>query len=273
VPHNRERRSDRIYLTLAIKVAGTDALGVSFVDDAQTVIVNRDGAKILASRKLAPEQEVSIHCLETGGDAVGRVVGQMGEELDGYYYGIKFIDSTSNPWGIDFPAIERGNRSVGRAVLECVGCHAREIVYLDEFEIEVLEANASIARECTRCTQSTLWKKSLAEAPPAPKPETALEKRREPRRELRVRASIRSLEFGEEIVWTRNVSRGGLCFESRRHYDPDSRVEVAIPYSSGGGNIFLPARIARVQALTSSDVVLCGVSYIRDPRSLGRHTR
>ncbi len=61
----------------------------------------------------------------------------------------------------------------------------------------------------------------------------------------------------------RNVSRSGLCFEGRRVYPKDSQVEVAIPYSSGGGNIFLPARIARVQNLPTGAITLYGAEYVR----------
>ncbi len=270
---DEERRSDRINLTIPIRVAGTDAVGYSFVDDARTVVVTRHGAKILAARKLAPDQEVSIHCVLTGLEVDARVLGQIGEEVDGYYYGVSFLDDSANPWGIQFPALETGKVAVGRAVLECVGCKTREVAYLDEFEVEVLEANSSITRYCMRCTESTLWKKSKVETVTAEpeveeaEAETGQEKRREPRRELRVRACIRSQEFGDEIVWTRNVSRGGLCFESLRRYAAHWKVDVSIPYSPGGGNIFLPARIARVQGMTASDVVLCGVAYIRNPRT------
>lgn len=264
----KERRSDRVYMTVPIRIAGTDAMGFSFVEEAWTVVVSRHGAKILASRKLVPDQEVSVHCAETGADADARVLGQIGEEPQGIYYGISFLDDAANPWGIEFPPLDKGKEAVGRAVLECVGCHKREVVHLDEFEIEVLEANDAINRYCMKCTESTLWKKSLGEAlsasePAAVESTAGQEKRREPRRDLRVRACIRSVEFGEEIVWTRNISRGGLCFESLRAYAVNWKVEVSIPYSPGGGNIFLPARIARIHRLASAGVALCGVSYIR----------
>jgi hypothetical protein len=271
VETSEERRSDRIYINLPIKIAGTDALGSSFVDEARTVIVNRHGAKIVAARKLAPDQELNVHCPGTHADADARVLGQIGKDKEGYFYGIVFLDTKVNLWGIEFPAIEKGKDAVGRAVLECVGCHTREVAYLDEFEIEVLEANNSITRYCMRCTESTLWKKASGEAQEAAVAKPAVvsagqEKRREPRCELRVQACIRCEEFAEEVVWTRNVSRGGLCFESRRDYRVNWKVEVSIPYSQGGGNIFRPGRIARVQRLSSGDLYLYGVAYARNPR-------
>ena len=83
------------------------------------------------------------------------------------------------------------------------------------------------------------------------------------RRDLKVIACIRSREFGEDLVRARNVSRSGLCFESRRSYEKDWEIHAAIPYSSGGGNIFLPAKIVRVQRLTHDVLNLYGVTYVR----------
>ncbi len=274
--HQDVRRSDRIAIELPIKVAGTDALGASFVDEARAIVVARHGARILSPRKLVPDQEISIHCLTTGQEGDARVVGQIGEELDGYYYGVSFLNPDVNPWGIEFPALGKGGEGevVGRIVLQCLGCQMREVAHLDEFEIEVLEANSSLTRYCMRCTQTTLWKKSSGEPSPAPAPDNAPavevkdhEKRREPRRELRVRACIRSVEFGDEVVWTRNISREGLCFESQRGYSQGWKIEVAVPYSPGGGNIFLPARVARIQAIRPGEISLCGVSYIQRPHA------
>jgi hypothetical protein len=271
--HDDGRRSDRIALQLPIRVAGTDAMGASFVHETRTLVISRHGARILLPRKLVPDQEVNVHCLATGQECDARVVGQIGEELDGYYYGVSFLNPDANPWGIEFPALDPSGQAVGRIVLQCLACQTHEVAHLDEFEIEVLEANSALTRYCMRCTQSTLWRKSEApsaahpvSAPaPATEPES-LEKRREPRRELRVRACIHSVEFSEEIVWTRNISRGGLCFETPRRYAQGWKIEVAVPYSPGGGNIFLPARIARIQRIQASGLTLCGVSYIRNPR-------
>ncbi|HET7213374.1 MAG TPA: PilZ domain-containing protein, partial [Terriglobia bacterium] len=139
---------------------------------------------------------------------------------------------------------------------------------LDGFELEVLESSESLSRFCRRCTDTTMWKKSY-EPLPAPQPEieaapiNGQERRRELRREVRTVACIRSREFGEELVKVRNVSRSGLCFEGRRTYVKDWKIEVAIPFSSGGGNIFLPARIARVQDVPSGSITLFGVEYVR----------
>jgi hypothetical protein len=43
------------------------------------------------------------------------------------------------------------------------------------------------------------------------------------------------------------------------------KIEVAIPYSQVGGNIFLAARVARIQGIEGGNVILCGVSYLHSP--------
>ncbi len=271
VEHEDVRRSDRIAVELALEVLGTDANGRDFFEAARTTLVAQHGAKIVMARKLAPQQEITLRCLGTGREAVGRVVGQTGAAEAGYSYGISLLKPEPNFWGIDFPPLSESKDAVGRVVLECQACHFKEVAYLDEFELEVFEVNQSLSRHCKRCTDATVWKRSFGEptAEPVktpPPPVTSAErpeKRREPRRELRVSACVRSKELGEDIVTTRNVSRGGVCFESSRRYAHGARIEVAVPYAQGGGNIFVTGRIAwAAQASPGTETNLYGVAYL-----------
>jgi hypothetical protein len=261
------RRSDRVSVELPIQMFGSDATGRVFFEEGRATVVNRDGAKIEVARKLAPQQELTIKCLETGREAEVRVVGQIEAGPQGYTYGISLIDPETNPWGIEFPPIAESEDAIGRAVLECLACHTREVTYLDDFELEVLEANQSLSRHCKRCSDASVWKKSFAEVAPEPEPADSKpppeprEKRREPRRPLRVNACVRSTEFGDDIVLTRNISHGGLCFESTKGYSEGWKIEAAVPYSKGGGNIFLAGRIAWKQSLPGEQMVY-GVAYI-----------
>jgi len=78
-----------------------------------------------------------------------------------------------------------------------------------------------------------------------------------------MKACIRHPGFGEEIVIVKNLSRGSLSFISFKDYLEGSRIEVAVPYSVGRANIFVPARIIRVQELTAKGGINYGVAYIR----------
>lgn len=268
VIEHKVRQSERISLALAVQVTGSNLFGDVFLCEGWTEVVSQNGARIRLKQSLAPDQEITVLCTETGQEAVARVVGRVNEKSKQNVYGIMLLDPEKHPWGINFPPRGDSAGAVGRIVLECLACHVRELVYLDGFELEVLESSESLSRFCRRCTDTTMWKKSY-EPLPAPQPEieaapiNGQERRRELRREVRTVACIRSREFGEELVKVRNVSRSGLCFEGRRTYVKDWKIEVAIPFSSGGGNIFLPARIARVQDVPSGSITLFGVEYVR----------
>ena len=265
---HKPRQSERITLALPIQVTGSNLFGDVFLCDAWTEVVSRNGARIRLTQTLAPDQEITVHCPETGKEAAARVVGRVNGKSKQSVYGIMLLNPEAPPWGINFPPRADSAGAVGRVVLECLACHTRELAYLDGFELEVLESNETLSRFCRRCANSTLWRKSFEPLPPPqtdtdPSPGNGHERRREPRREMRTVACIRSREYGEELVKVRNVSRNGLCFEGRREYEEGWEIEAAIPFSSGGGNIFLPARIARIQHVSPGVVTLYGVEYIR----------
>jgi len=263
-----KRTGDRIELEMPIEVAGTDCVGLEFFDRTRTLVISRHGGKIALGRKLAPQQEVTIRCLASGREAVACVVGQIEKCSESYCYGFKFLDEKDNIWDIEFPPLSDFEGAIGRMALVCMGCKIREVIYLDAFELEVLEANGYLSRPCKRCRDASIWRKSPGEmpgpegaTPPLPVPVQFQNKRREARREMRITACVRTDRFGQDLVKTRNVSRGGLCFTSPREYVTGEALEVALPYSPGGGNIFLPAKIARFQFLASEGTRIYGVVY------------
>lgn len=261
------RRSERVWTQLAIRIAGEDGTGRAFVEDARTAAVSRHGAMLVTDRKLFPNQELSVRCLATGKESDARVVGMIRKESAQSFYGIELQSDASSVWGIEFPPPGNPETTVGRILLQCGLCKTQQVSYLNDFEIEVLEADEKVSRHCKKCGDMTMWKKigtadGRPVVAPAPATKVGADKRREPRREIRVAACVRCNHFGsEDLVDTRNVSRGGLCFASKRVYAPGWAIEVAVPYSAGGGNIFLPARIARAQYLPSEQTKLYGVAY------------
>lgn len=103
----------------------------------------------------------------------------------------------------------------------------------------------------------------VAPAPPAP---DANGRRVNRRKHVRVRvafhACVRQGESGDDLVECQNVSKGGLCFQSRRDYALDSVIEVAAPYSPGEPALFVPAKIMRCERLGDSELFRYGVAYI-----------
>lgn len=276
VKEYKVRRSERVSLALPIEVSGRDFFGDPFQCQGSTEMVSQHGARILLKQKLVPDQEIVIRCIDSDKKAVARVVASVNGKANGKSkensYGVELLNPETPPWNINFPPRGDSAGAVGRIVLECLSCQTRELAYLDGFELEVLESNGTVSRFCKRCLETSIWKKSFDSLPPVSTTSQGVpkngngngqERRGQTRHNVRVIACIQSQQFGEELVKIRNVSRSGLCFEGRRNYDKDLEIQVAIPYSSGGGNIFVPARIARLQPLSPSRLTLYGVEYIR----------
>lgn len=276
---NDARKSDRIPLELGITVSGTDCLGEGFVEQTRTTMLGRNGAKILLRRKLVPEQEINIRCLKTGRETDARVVGQTGGDAEVYSYGVELLDPNVDLWDIQFPPAEETQAAVGRVLLECVRCRRQELAYLDEFEMEVLEATHFLSRHCSRCNDTNLWIRPTAsegEAPAPPSappnlpeaaPRAAVAKRthddrKHVRMDLEVDVCIRHQQYGEEIARTVNVSRGGFRFKSHKGYGQGWVIEAALPYSPGAANIFTPGRIVYVGELPAENIYVYGVMYI-----------
>jgi len=289
----RLRRSDRVSISIPVEIFGADFSGEHFVEQSRTVLVSRHGATVVMSRKLGPDLELILRRPGTKKEALVRVVGQIGGQHDGYIYGLALMDQNVNLWNIYFPALLEGQSAVGRALLECGRCKNREIVYMDEVEAEVFEANLCLQRTCGQCGHASIWKPVpaelqeealpppaaetsgqdaasgadpealVAEAPPAEPPPSVVSRRKNLRIKSNMPACIRQPGFDEEVVTCEDVSRGGLCFKSPKRYFLGSRIEVAIPYAAGAANIFVPARIVYTQELTKESVYKYGVSYLK----------
>jgi hypothetical protein len=183
--------------------------------------------------------------------------------------------------------------------MECSSCKARETVEHSDLESDVYFINEGIFRFCKRCGSSTFWKRASedAEETPAmvedsprlssayayidveeepepasatvadPKPATRQENRRKHvRTRANFRACVRSFAFGDDIVACEDISRGGLCFRSRKAYTVKFKVEVAAPYAEGVQNFFVPGEIVHVEE-TKEKMLRCGVAYLRSSRS------
>jgi hypothetical protein len=48
----------------------------------------------------------------------------------------------------------------------------------------------------------------------------------------------------QELTQLLDISRGGICFRSKRQYSVQAWIRVAVPYTPDAANIFVPGRIA-----------------------------
>jgi hypothetical protein len=269
------RRGDRVYREVAIQIVSTEADGREFVEESQTLVVGRHGAKILSRHALVSHQEIVIRCHETGKESPARIVGQIGGDAEGYYYGVELLNPELNLWGIEFPPLSHAEAALGRALLGCVRCGNQELTYLDEFAVEVLLANDSLWRQCKKCGDTTLWQRVTSqgsrEVRTKPKPEAdqiapprrrTRDERKHVRLRLKIEVCIRHPQHGEEVVETEDISRGGIRFRSCRHYTVGEVIHAALPYAPRAANIFAPMRIMYAEELPGEGVTAYGVAYI-----------
>jgi len=277
---NKQRRSDRIAMSIPIRVSGRDEEGQDFAVESRTVILSRHGATIILKQNLRPDQDLKITLRRRSKGASFRVVGRIGGESDGFVYGVAQLDPHVDLWGIGFPPTSDAKRVLGRLLMECTTCKYQEIAYMNELEVQVFQANQDLTRPCEKCRKATVWKAARdesAEAAPAsgeesaaaPQPST-VGRRRNTRVNTRLLACVRQPGFSDEVVMTENMSRGGLCFRTNKAYVSGSPIEVAVPFSAGGANIFVTARVAHVMRKETDNVFRVGVAYVQGDELLRR---
>jgi len=282
------RTSDRLFTETPINISGTDPAGRPFEENTRALVLSRRGARIISRQALVPEQKLTIRCLKTGLEAAVQVVGPIMGEAEGCHFGVAFLQPEVNIWGIHFPLLDGTEKPAARLVLECLDCHAQEVVHLDVLELEVFLANQSLIRSCPNCKKPTLWTQfsSREESTPleraAPSSGHTIQERKSPSREesvplesaaspsgqttqgrksprinLQVEVCLRHSDYGQEVVTSENISRGGFRIRSDKDYPLGTVVEAALPYSPGAPNIFTPARLVykseEAQRLEGSD--------------------
>jgi hypothetical protein len=86
-------------------------------------------------------------------------------------------------------------------------------------------------------------------------------RRKYPRTKVSYKACVRRSGFTDDVVTCEDMSKGGLCFRSRKKYFERAAIEVAVPYSPGANAIFVPAEIVWVAEITKDKLYKCGVAY------------
>jgi hypothetical protein len=281
------RRSDRVSLTLLLEASGKNAKGEEFTAPSRTLLLNRAGAVIILDQELAPEQFVHLQRRaphESHRKGQVRVVGQFGRQKDGFLYGIEMPDASMDLWGVEFPAIAESTEAVARMLLECTYCRSREVVHMNELELRAFETNRGIARHCKTCGVPSIWTQAPHEdedklAPrkrrggadgPGAVPESGEQRGRERLRlKTRLTACIRQPGADDELAVCEDISPIGMCFRSKRRYESDATIDVAVPYSPDAANIFLPARVVYSEQMPKAGLFRHGTEY----RRIGARTR
>lgn len=266
---------------MPIFVLGTDTAGKAFLEDAKTVSVSEHGAAVVLKRALPVNDKIVLRRPKVRREAACRVVGEIGGQSDAYVYNVAFLKSDETFWNISFPPLADDKDTAGRTLLQCELCGARKVVHLQPMELEVYNANQKLSLRCDACRKTTIWieaahepaaehaparaEPAAGESPPHPPPvpPRTRNERKHPRISTRMPVGIRQAAFDEDVATTVNISRGGVCFKSRRRYHTGSYIQIAVPYSSSGVNIFVPARVTRSSEIPSEKMFLHGVVFLK----------
>jgi hypothetical protein len=277
-----QRRSDRVSLTLLLEASGKDLNDQEFAQPARTMQINRTGAVIVLDRDLRADQHILIRRLaptEKNRQSQIRIVGQFGRQEEGYVYGVEILQPENDVWAIEFPHIAESQEAVARMLLECTYCRAREVVYLNELELRGFEGTRGIARYCKTCGVPSIWsqaphesEKKLAsraarsrgaQAPGGIPPGGDQRERGRLRMRTRLTACVRQANSDDELAVCEDISPVGMCFRSKRRYEAQEAIDVAVPYTPEVANIFIPARVVYCEALPKAGLFRHGVEYRR----------
>jgi hypothetical protein len=278
-----QRRSDRVSLTLLLEASGNDINDELFTLPARTMQINRTGAVILLDRDLRPDQRIEIRRIapaEAHRHTQVRIVGQFGLQKEGYVYGVEILEPQSDIWNIEFPPIAESEEAVARMLLDCTYCRTREVVYLNELELRGFETTRGIARLCKTCGVPSTWtqaahenekklasgasrRRRSAEAPDEIPAGGDQRERTRIRMKTRLTACIRQTNEDDELAVCEDISPVGMCFRSKRRYEPGTKIDVAVPYSPEAANIFLPSNVVYSEEIPKAGLFRHGVEYRR----------
>ncbi|HVZ18241.1 MAG TPA: PilZ domain-containing protein, partial [Terriglobales bacterium] len=264
-----QRSSDRIRYAFRLHVAGSDSSGYQFSEPIRTEVVTRDGGLIVCPIVMNVGDVITL--VRGDKQVKARIVGQVGILKEEQLYGIQFLESMPAFWGITFS--EHRQEAAGRAVLECGSCSMQQVLPLGEIEMLVFESTKVVAHDCARCGRQTLWMAPSILGEPELLTGADAYKQADESGRIRVRRSpsvndrkyqrismrntkacIRRPGYADDVVDVLDLSRGGVHFFSQVDYVKGTMVDVAVPYTNGGANVFVPAEIVRIQCRPTSGI-------------------
>ncbi len=271
---------ERVRLRLRIEARGTDASGQGFEHRGSTVEIHREGALVelpSANGRIAPGQMLTVrrqHGEDGWLEARARVLGLVETPENARLYNVELMPGDQEFWAIEFPAGPGSARAVACMLLECCFCRRREVVYVSDRDMLCFNTQKGIARRCESCETPTIWVQTLDEYTPHTasgssgfhrigQPAQIHDRQATPRFRTRLTACVRAAGSELELAVCENMSRGGLCFRTRRRYSENDILEVAVPYTKGAANIFVPARVIYVQEVPTAGLHRHGAAYLR----------
>src|SRR5690242_20672304 len=152
------RRSDRLWLTIPLRVMGTDSSGQKFECSGRAINLNRYGGRLQVTQILEPGLRIRLRNPMGPCVAEFRVVetiptdGEVACEC-----GVECLNDEINFWGIEFPAVVEEKGHEAKVLLECRSCHTVAFVSLAFLEVATLSTINMVGLECPKCEDLTFW--------------------------------------------------------------------------------------------------------------------
>jgi hypothetical protein len=253
----KKRSSERLMLSIPVRVWGYRSTSGEFTEDTRTSLVNRSGARIALQHRIAANDTLHLINLENHREADFRVVAPIaGSGQDIQEWGLECLEPGRDIWGIEFGPPLSGQTG---ALIRCQGCHKEVFSSLTTPEAEALKSTGVVERQCSNCNRLTDWVHSevtrqakelpsAAAVTPPPRPQVAVnpeDQRQDRRVGMKQPILVRGPHGQEEVSKTENVSQGGLALSLAMELNVGDAVRVLYPYSPGGQNTEQKAEIRR----------------------------
>lgn len=161
-----------------------------------------------------------------------------------------------------------GEKQAARMRLQCSGCQVIRPFERPQTGVSA-DRTGQVTKYCGECGSITFWtvidepsetRASESGETKSPGARTA-NRRKHGRIKSNATACIREHGIPDDMCTCEDISRGGLRLKSSKAYTKGKWIEVAAPYSKGGANIFVLARIVRVTKCGS--LFELGIAYAK----------
>lgn len=271
------RRTERVMVSIPIRVMCFARNTGHFTEDTHTVLVNRDGALIALKHRVDPRDTLRIINLQNLREADFCIVGQtrrIGGDVS--ELGVECMEKDSIIWGIDFPSpMEPGSSQAG-ALLKCQSCGKEALLILSLVEIDMLESAGTLRKPCDTCSEFSSWVHADVERPakglpstgeltPTPKVEKSdgqVERRLHKRMALKLPILLRNKKGEQEVGRTEDISKGGLAVCLNMMLVVGEFVTVMCPFTQGTEGFEQKAEVRRRRTFGTAEKWLYGLRYI-----------
>jgi hypothetical protein len=151
------RRSDRLWLTIPVRVRCFDSNGEAVEIKGWVTCLNRFGGRIEVPRELDCSRPIRLRKPIGNFEVEFRVVEPINIRGDwGCVYGVECLDEKLNFWDIEFRPFEADAESA-KALLDCGMCHTVALMPLEMPEIKRLRTDGKTPKYCAKCSSVTYW--------------------------------------------------------------------------------------------------------------------